>query len=176
MQNLFITTWILVLTAQSSIYNIRAVSVDGKSINIGSFANKKILISPFDAASPNISWLRKLDSLQRSNTSIRIIAVPGNDFTGPANNDSLARLQNSLGLNLIIVKCTAVKKNARNAQHSLLKWLTDVNENTHFDMDVRTPDELFIVSKTGVLYSVLSAGVPLNILSDVLTRDIDQSN
>jgi len=176
MQNLSITICILALAAQSSIYNIPAVSVKGKNINIGSFANKKIVISPFDAADPNTTWLRQLDSLQRSNTSIQVIAVPANDFTGPVHDDLLVRLQDSLELNLIIVKCTAAKKSARNTQHLLFKWLTDVNENTHFDLDVRAPDELFIVSKTGTLYSVLSAGVPLNILSDVLSRDIEQSN
>jgi hypothetical protein len=36
-----------------------------------------------------------------------------------------------------------------------MKWLTNKNENGHFDLDVRGPGQKFFVNEQGKLYSVL---------------------
>ena len=160
-----------VLTWESSIYDIEVNTIEGNSISMSSFANKKIIISPFDAATPNISWLQLMDSIQSADPELRIIGVPGNDFSGIGNDVYLANLKTTHSLDFILLKSTYVKKVAGNNQNALFRWLTNVSDNNHFDNDVESAGQLFIISNTGVLYSVLSSDVPLNILYQVLNQN-----
>jgi hypothetical protein len=44
----------------------------------------------------------------------------------------------------------------------------------HFDADADTAGQLFIISKTGVLYSVLSPDVADDVLTQVLEQDVEE--
>ena len=159
---------------QSSVYKIQVETIDGTKVNLSSYQGKKIIITEFNAANPEISWLKKLDSLQSSDTSLRVIVVPANDLGGTGNDTKLASLLNSLSLKILMLKSAFVKKSSGINQHPLFKWLTNVNENTHFDVDVESAKQLFIVSKTGTLYGVLTNNTPGNVLPGVLNKSIDQ--
>ena len=162
-----ITNW------QSSIYDIQVLPVDGSnSISLSSYANKKILIATISAANPDKTKLIWLNSLQQADTSLRIIVVPASDLGGAGNDTSIATLKTSLSLRYVITKSANVKKNAGSNQHSLFKWLTHVSENTHFDKDVESIDQLFIVSKSGTLYSILDRKVSASVLSQALNQEI----
>jgi glutathione peroxidase len=158
---------------RDSIYDIDIQLVaSGQPVSLYSFANKKILIATISNADPDTVQLRFLDSLQTADTSLSVIAVPviaGND----AGNDRfIASLQNSMGLDFIITKSTRVKKNEGANQHSLFRWLTNVTGNGHFDSDVGGPGQLFIISRSGILYGVLENNVPLHILTNTLKREL----
>jgi glutathione peroxidase len=158
----------------SSIYDIQVESVNGDTISLSNYTNKKILITVINAAEPDPSQLEALDSLQKNDTSLVVIAVPANEFGGPGSDSAIAAMQDSLGLEILITKSSYVTKGSGDNQVLLFKWLTDVNENSHFDTDVETVGKFFIVSKTGILYSVLSNDVPADILDQVLDQQIDQ--
>ena len=174
-QNIFYTgTFLILFSFQSSIYDVQIVSIQNSNISISSFANKKILVTTINCENPNTSQLQFLDSLQNADTSVRVIAVPALDFGGTENNAALISLSNSLGLDFVITKATYTQKSAGANQHSLFKWLTDVNENNHFNSDVESVGQMFIVSKTGTLYSVLGNNVPANILNQILNQNVTQ--
>jgi len=171
---LFPITLLTLLHWHSGIYSIRVVSVRGDTLELESFAKKKILVTAFSASDPEIGLLKRLDSLQRSFSSLQVIAVPGNDLGGEGSDSTLASLQDSLSLNILLLRSALVKKDAQENQHPLFKWLTDANANIHFAMDVDSPGQLFVVSETGILYSVLSPGVQAEMLNGILSQTVEE--
>lgn len=166
--------FLIMFSMQSSIYTIQIDTIEGTATSMASFAGKKIVISAFNASTPDAAWLQHLDSLQTGNDSLQVIAVPANDFSNAGNDATLSVLKDSLALHIVMLKATDVKKSAGGNQNLLLKWLTDVNENGHFDADVLAEGQMFIVNSNGILYSVLDKDVPDNILSQILNQNVSQ--
>ncbi|MEP7373202.1 MAG: hypothetical protein ABI675_07390 [Chitinophagaceae bacterium] len=163
---------LLFFLGRESIYdiNIQIVS-SGQPVSMSSFANQKIIIATINAVNPDTVQLRYFDSLQTADKSLIIIAVPVVDSSGAGNDRQFAKLQKSMSLDFIITRPARVTKNAGAKQHALFRWLTNVTGNGHFDTDVRTPGQLFIISRSGILYSVLESNVPARILSGVLNQE-----
>jgi len=166
--------FILLSSFQSSIYDIQIQTVQNDTVGMSAFGNKKILITTINSVNPSATQLLFLDSIQNQDTSIKVIAVPALDFGGVENNTALSVLSTSLGLDFTIVKSSFVKKQAGSNQHPLFKWLTYVNENSHFNNDADAIGQFFIVSKNGTLYSVLPPGVPNAILFQSLNQNMEQ--
>lgn len=165
---------ITVINWRSSIYDVQVEPVEGgNAISMSSYVNKKIVITVINAARPSVSQLLWLDSLQRANASLKIIAVPAIDLSDVVSDVSIAALKTGLSLDFVITRAANVKKSAGNNQHPLFKWLTHVSENAHFDRDVESTGQLFIVSRTGTLYSVLNDDVPVAMISRVLNQEIN---
>ena len=165
---------LLLFAMQSSIYDVQFQKLNGGNVSMSQFSNKKIIVIAFNAANPNGARLHYLDSLQIADTSLQVIGVPATDFSGQGNNGSLNSLSNSLSPKFVMSKQALVKKESGVNQQSLFKWLTQVNENGHFDTDAISADQLFIISKTGSLYSVLENGAPNNILIQILNQSVNQ--
>jgi glutathione peroxidase-family protein len=174
-KNFFIASVLcLTFSVQSSIYDLQIEKLSGGTVSMSSFTNKKIIITAFNASSPDVGWLRYLDSLQNSDTSFHLIAVPAKDMGGAGNNGSLSQLNNSFTPKFLMTKQAFVKKESAGNQQALFKWLTYVNENAHFDINADAPGQVFIVSKAGILYSVLPRDVPKDILLQVLSQTVIQ--
>lgn len=155
-----------------SIYTIKIKPVEGsQSISMSSFANRKILITAISADSPDIRLLQQFDSLQVADTSLKIVVVPAIDLGKEGNDAAIAALKDSLSLDFIITRSAHIKKRAGGIQHPLFKWLTDMNENGHFDRDAETTGQYFIVNRNGVLYSVLGKDVPPAILRQIINQE-----
>src|SRR5205814_6400099 len=90
--------FLTIFSGQSGIYLINVVTVNGDTVSLGSFVNKRLLVTAFNASDPNIGFLQQLDSLQRSDTSLQVIAIPANDLGGEGNDSTLANLKDSLSL------------------------------------------------------------------------------
>lgn len=173
--NLFVTFFcfqILFSGPGPKIYDVQLQTLDGATFHLSSFKGKKILVTTFNPANPDISQLLYLDSLQRTYTGLRVIAVPAIDFSGAGNRSNLLTLKNSLNLRLVLSEQYNVKKTSGSNQHNLFKWLTRVSHNSHFDVDVETAGQVFIVNRNGVLYSVLGSGVPRSVISEVVSNPI----
>jgi glutathione peroxidase-family protein len=155
-----------------SVYDINIELVaSGQPVSLSSFAGKKVIITSFSADNPDTVQLRFLDSLQAADTSLQIIAVPAIDSSNTFSDQSIANLQDSLLLNFIITKSASVSKDAGSNQQALFHWLTNAAENGHFDADVTGPGQLFIISRSGILYSVLESNVPVAVLTSVLSQE-----
>ena len=172
-KNIWIAGLFLIMCLPTrSIYSIKVKPVEGgANISMSAYANKKILITAINAARPDIKMLQLLDSLQRADTSLRVVAVPAIDFGGEGNDAAIAALKDSLALGFIITRPGNVKKNAGGSQHPLFKWLTDFGENDHFDRDAEATGQYFIINRNGMLYSVLVKDTPTNILRQVISQE-----
>lgn len=175
MKLIFLTAIIVItnFSLQGNIYDIEVQPVEGGSpVSLSSFAGKKILFTTISSLNPDTTQLALLDSLQKSDSSLQVIAVPAADLGGGAGSDQVIKsLKADLSLGFMITQTAMVTKNSGTDQVAVFKWLTNVSENGHFDMDVNTKGQLFIVSRSGILYSVLESNVPANILSSVLNQE-----
>jgi glutathione peroxidase-family protein len=172
---------LIIVTAFSmsgSIYDIKIQPIEGGSaISLSAFAGKKILITTINSINLDTTRLLFLDSLQRTNaSSLLIIAVPAGNIREKAlvgNDSKISKLKISLPLRFFITPTAMVTKSSGKDQHPLFRWLTNVSENRHFDVDVTT-GQIFIVSSTGILYSVLPGNVSAHFLSGVLEHEVTQ--
>ena len=157
-----------------TIYDVQVQSIDGKIINMASFKGKKILIA---SGSPDIlqkETIPFLDSLQKVNASLVIIAVPASDFGGTQNSAILTSIENSVKTSLLITTLSELKKEGGVSQNALMQWLTNRSRNSHFDAEVNTDSQLYVISESGILYCVLEKGAPLSVLRDVLKNPVDE--
>lgn len=163
---------LLYCTLQSSIYDIEIKKMNGDSISMSKFTDKKIIVILVNAANPDAAHLRYLDSLQLADESLQVIGIPATDFTGEGKHENLNAFRNSLSSKFVITKQAAVIKETGVRQQPLLRWLTHASENGHFDANAKDAGQLFIVNKKGVLYSVLEPGVPRDVLIQVINQEI----
>jgi glutathione peroxidase len=160
------------LAVQSSLYDIQIQTIDGNTMNLSAYQGKKIILVEFDAVNPDTGQLQWLDSIQTGYDSVIVIAIPAIDFSGTGNEESLRMLHDSLGLHIQFTMPEAVKKTAGSGQDPLFKWLTDVNENGHFDNEVEQPGQLYIIGNQGTLYSLLTKDTPHEIITGALSQHI----
>lgn len=164
------------LLAQSSIYNVSIESINGKTILLSEFRGEKIVIATVSPDRLKNGGLSYLDSLQIAYPSVTILVVPADDFGGL--NDSLIITdikKNISSLHVTIAAECAVKKDKGFRQNPLLKWLTNVAANSHFNDDVETDDQLFIISESGILYAVLVNEFSGSVIKNVLSQpDVKQ--
>jgi glutathione peroxidase-family protein len=154
----------------SGIYDQSIMALDSSTVRFSSFAGKKILIAEFNAAQIDISQLRFLDSLQKANSSLQVVAIPSKGIGTTVNKNDLAALQTQLNLSYIICLPAVAKKTGGGVQQNgVFKWLTNVSENSHFDQDVGPQSQMFFINEQGVLYAVLGKEAPQSIIREVLS-------
>lgn len=167
MKLLFLCLSIIFLSAvTSSFYDIKFEALDGTIIKTSSYKGKKVVIALLSANASGLGMVTYLDSIQKANKSVQVIIIPTGDFDGSVSAQDLKSLKKNISL--LVTKPLKVKKSNGNLQHPLFVWLTQVKENKHFDMDVQSEGQLFIVSERGTLYSVLPKDTPRNIISKVI--------
>ena len=152
----------------SDVYTIQFPDASGKTVSMGSFKGKKVIVAVINAKSPDISYLRYLNQLQAKSTGYQIIAIPSTEFAGQSNPTRLNQVRTSEKLAIIVARPGELKKDAKGRQHPLLAWLTDKGQNQHFDQDLETTDKLFFINEFGVLYAVLDNTVGAEVISNTL--------
>jgi glutathione peroxidase-family protein len=150
------------------VYTIQFQDASGKTISMGSYKGKKIIVAVINAKSPDVSYLRYLNQLQAKSSSYQIIAVPSTEFTGLSDPTRINQVKTTEKLAIVVAKPGELKKDAKGRQHPLLAWLTDKNQNQHFDQDIETTDKLFFINESGVLYAVLDNMVGAEVISNTL--------
>ena len=142
----------------SRLYDLQFNTLDSSAVvSMSNFEGRQLIIIEFDASNPDRLRLQSLDTLYRnSNGLLSVIAVPAQDFGTPMPYESLKSfLRDTLELSYMISDVAYTQKAAGAAQHALFKWLTNVNENLHFDDDITDEGQMFVISEAGILYAVL---------------------
>jgi len=170
MKNLFICLLLIApvfIKAQNSIYQLQIQNIEKKQIAISEYKGKKIIIAVMDVASPNLTKLIFLDSLLKQNKNkLAVILVPLKKEDEEVSKKQLKKLLlDSLKISYDISLPISVKKTDGANQHALFKWLTDKNSNTHFDKDVVSTEDVFIVNENGKLFGVFQNLTNLNTVS-----------
>ncbi len=159
--------------SQNGFYDLQVKDINGDTLSLASFSNKKIVFTPLSAAKPDTSQLITLEILQKANTGIVFIAVPADDFDGPGESQQLRLFQNQFCPSVMMTSPIQVSKSSGLNQHPLFKWLTDVNRNAHFDKDATKDGQLFMVATGAKLYSVLELNAPIEVIEQMLQSGSD---
>jgi hypothetical protein len=153
----FILTTMLILVAigldaQSiSSWPLNFKTVDGYNMTSDLFKSRTILISTFDASSPNIQVLKMLDSFQRIYyKSVFVIAIPINDFGTAIPGKNLIHLFNdTLKLCFPIAQISRGKPGAN--QNAIWKWATD-STRSYFRIKMAMPNQTLMINGDGIPY------------------------
>ena len=141
----------------SSIYQLQLKSIDNHIIDMSLYRGKQIIFYEFDAADPDKGQMVSLDSLFKSKTNLVVIAIPVQDFNNTVvSTDSLNRLlRDSFQVSYPVTDLSMAKKSAGPQQHPLLDWATHLEKNEHFNDDVNEDGYMYVISTTGILYSIV---------------------
>ena len=171
MKLLVLLTMLFGLYGGSGFYKIQLQRLDGKIINTASYQGKKVIIAIVDGETPDLVQLRFLDSLQRNSLNLEVIGVLTEDFGKKARLKDVK--DSTINMQLTVTKPLKVKKNKAD-QHALLTWLTTQKENLHFDIEVQSEGQLFLISGKGTLYSVLIKETPREVISKVINQSFGE--
>lgn len=149
------------LHAQTSVYDIDIKSLDSTVIRLSAYKGRKVLIAVVSPSRLYRQKLKFLDSLLDTYPSLVVLAIPSSEFGDKYDLENLTPVRVNRMKRVIVSASGKVKKAALSQQNGLVKWLTNVSENTHFDGDVLTDDQLYIISESGELYAMMEKGVPL---------------
>lgn len=174
MKLLFIICFFYATSAvsQSSVYDLALQTATGKEVSLGDYKGQKILIASIsqdnlDKKDAFYFW----DSLQKANPKVAIIIIPANDFGTDTDAVLKTSIVSAAPEGVILASAARVKKDKGQNQNSIMKWLTTGSENSHFDEEVNSDFQIYVISESGVLYAVLEKGVPLSVIDDVLKQD-----
>jgi glutathione peroxidase-family protein len=159
-------------TEDSSFYGIRYQTIGGIIMNTASLKGKKVIVVVMPFSGKNLPTLNYLDSVQRANSNLQVLAVPSNDFGETAKIGDLLQLQKQV--KLIITQPLNVKRSVGGQQHPVFSWLTKVTGNKHFDSDADEAGKIFIISESGTLYSVLPSTTPLSVLRSIIIQNFKE--
>jgi glutathione peroxidase-family protein len=174
--NIFFVSILSILTTvsyQSGFYEIVFKDIKGNTVQVSSFQQRKLVFTTFSAGKPEVQQLKYLDSLQTANPTVKFFVIPAEDYAGAANLDQLRNFQNIHCPNIQMTEPMNVKKTSGLNQHSLFKWLTDVNRNSHFDIDAEAGGQLFFVAPGAKLFSVLAPGAPSEIVVESILQNVN---
>lgn len=157
--------------AQKTIYDHSVIDTDGKSISLGDFSGSKILIAAvnYDELSSTTGFIF-WDSLQKVFPDLKIVLMPAIDMNADSNKILSVNTSFLLNEKMTISSPQKVKQDEGADQNDVMDWLTDVDNNFHFQTDVKSDRSMFVISESGVLYAILDKGSPLDLISQVLQQ------
>ncbi len=120
----------------------------------------------------NKSTLVFWDSLQAANPKVGFIIIPATDIGTNAKDTSVDEdVKGRTSKRIVLSGAGKVKKTNKERQHPIMQWLTNSKQNSHFDMEVESDVQIYIISATGELYAVLSKDTSQEVLQEALKRD-----
>jgi len=152
----------------TSIYDLNIQSLDGKSISLSDYKGKKMI---FEVSSPNNlqdSKISFFDSLQKANPNTVVFIIPMQDFNTGSIAYQVGQIKKTVSPLVILTSGVYAKKTQGISQNVVLKWLTNASENSHFDADVNTDEQIYIVNESGELYAVLQKGVSDQVVGQLI--------
>lgn len=160
------------LHAQSSFYDLSVVSFSGKVVNMSSYKGKKVLIivaSPAALRAKTAS--RYLGKIQSTFPKLSVLVLPAGDIAKDSSAFGYEPSQEPQLSSTIFSTLAIAGKNKEAQQHPLIRWLTRSDNNRHFDLDITSDEQFFVISESGVLYAALGKGVPNEVLKTVLEAE-----
>jgi hypothetical protein len=159
------------LMAQKSIYDIKISVGNEKAFELAAFRGKKILIASINPTFLSTkSNFQYWDSLQKANPTLAIVLMQTSEGTTAASKGAEVFVPKSPE-STVLTRTNSAKKEKGSGQNALMRWLTDVRLNGHFDLDVTTDAQLYFVSEAGVLYAVLEKGASSSNIDAILKQE-----
>lgn len=158
--SLIALTVLLSFRPSGDIYSVAVKAIDGNNIDLNQYKGKKVLfvvLSPAgNDAAIDVNQLAQLQDKYRS--TLVVFGIPSIEEGFKASDaDKLKMLYNDA--HIILTEGMNVKKGEQ--QSSLFKWLTNKDQNRHFDQDVQGVGAKFFVDESGELYAVMGPSLTL---------------
>ncbi len=134
-------------------------NVDGDTISMASFQNKKVLIVNIATGSDRVGQLADLQQLQQQyGDSLVIIAFPSNSFGHESRTNSEIKqfCQGNYNTTFIIAGKSPVAGAGVNA---VFDWLANKTKNGVLDVQLGNDFQKFLISKDGDLMGIFSSKV-----------------
>ncbi len=151
----------------AGVYDIHITTIEGADKSMSDFQGKKLLIIvlPVTQNVNDVHYLQAVDSLSRKYANnVTVIGVPSYEYG--FNTNSLSNLRSYyrgiIGQQVILTQGLYVNKSSGKMQHKLFAWLTNVNQNTHFNEDVKGVGQKFFIDENGELYGYYGPEAGLN--------------
>lgn len=141
-------------------YELNIKRVDGKKVELTEFSGSKILIVTLSASQTgeDSAFLKRISSIATANSkSLTIIAVPpyeiisGNDSTTMP----LEWYQSQLSTKVLLSVPLSIGNSSLLPQSKLFKWLTHLEQNNHFDYEIKSSGTMFLINEHGELTGIL---------------------
>lgn len=163
------------LCAQSKFYDVEVNTLDNLTSSLKSYTGKKILIATGSPDYLQKEGIRFLDSLHATNLSLNIILIPVQDSASENTKEDIDLIRSNFSKNALVTAVAYVADGKSQKQNRLIKYLTDVKENTHFNQELNTDFNVYLVDESGVLYGVLDKSASAKTLNELLTqKDVTQ--
>lgn len=137
---------------ESSIYDIKINSLQGKPIDFSTFKGKKLLIVNVASKCGFTSQYKDLQSLQNAyHTSLQVIGIPCNQFgkQEPGSSEEIRTFcEVNYGVSFPITEKVDVKGEH---QHPLYKWLTNKSDNGQKNSKVKWNFQKYLLDENGKL-------------------------
>lgn len=148
----------------SNLYSFTVPTLEGGSKNLSDYQGKKVLITilPTTRTFSTDSLLSVIDSLGTTNTgSLGIVAVPSfeNGFTVDQKDSLLSWYRTKLSNSIVIADGLYTNISSGNQQHPLFVWLTNKDQNGHFDGEIMGIGQKYFIDEEGELFAVLGPEV-----------------
>lgn len=156
----------------TNIYNLQFQDIDGNTVSMSQFQNKKILLVNIASGSGRVNQLTGLQQLQQQyGDSLVIIGFPSNSFGHEARSNAEIKqfCQNNYGVTFLLAAKSDVKGQGIN---SIYQWLTSMEDNGVSGLPMQADFQKFLIGKSGNLIGLFSPGVdPANAeVSDAITN------
>lgn len=174
-------------TGQVSFYDLKVQTAYGGRFDLLQYKGQKVVV-----AAVNIDNFKKKtalqfwDSLQAAHPKIAFVLIPADDHDSTVKGgdtpvaDSVATTEDSTILQdvkgrvserMVLAEMGKTKKAQGDRQHPLMQWLTNVKLNKHFNLEVESDVQIYVISESGELYSVLTKDTRPAILNAVLRQE-----
>lgn len=163
----------LPVLGQNKFHDLNVETAYGGKFDMSQFKGQKVVVTAISIENlKKRSTLQFWDSLKTANPKIGFLLIPANDV-GADSDDSTAMREVMVRTpeKIMLSGAGRVKKDNGDKQHPIMQWLTDVKKNRHFDMEVESDVQIYVVSESGELYAVLTKDTRLEVLNEVLKQD-----
>jgi len=170
---IFVFLYSLPILGQDKIYDLNVETAYDGRFDMSQLKGQKVVVAAISLETlKNKSTIQFWDSLKAANPKIGFILIPAVDVGADSDDSTVMReVTNRTPEKLILSGAGRVKKDSRDKQHPIMQWLTDVKKNRHFDMEVESDVQIYVVSESGELYAVLTKNTQLKVLNQVLKQD-----
>jgi glutathione peroxidase len=144
-----------------SFYDLKAISINGDTIDFKQFKNKNVMIVNTASDCGFTAQYQQLEKLyQLKKDSLVIIGFPSNDFKEQekADNKSIENFcKKFYGVTFLLSEKTTVLKD--NHQHQVFEWLSNSEKNGWCNNEPTWNFCKFLIDKNGILNSFYGSGI-----------------
>ena len=153
--------------AQNKLYDLSMKSADGDSILLSGFKGVNILVAVSTDEYLQKRGMTFLDSLTREFPRLQILIFPATDIGDQRVVDSTLSKKFPDNKQLTMASRSAVGSE-KLPKSPVVKFVTEVEENTHFDLPIISDFQLYIIDELGELCAVMTNKFPLKALDEIL--------